>query len=112
MFDISRLKNFARDKRSSLLGPFISLKNTRCEYSPLLFFFLKTRTFHSPNCGLYYKDVTIVNYNSSIVNKFGASLIDDIRVIIYDHHMFIVQAGNTKGGTITVLLTSCLTGLD
>jgi hypothetical protein len=23
-----------------------------------------------------------------------------------------VKAGNTKGGTITVLLTSCLTGLD
>ncbi len=24
----------------------------------------------------------------------------------------LVAAGNTKGGTITVLLTSCLTGLD
>ena len=24
----------------------------------------------------------------------------------------MLQAGNTKGGTITVLLTSCLTGLD
>jgi hypothetical protein len=25
---------------------------------------------------------------------------------------FVVQAGNTKGGSITVLLTSCLTGLE
>ncbi len=34
----------------------------------------------------------IVNNNSSIVNKFEASLIDDARIIIYDRHMFIVQA--------------------
>ncbi len=34
----------------------------------------------------------IVNYDSSVVNKFGASLTDDARVIIYDRHMFIVQA--------------------
>ncbi len=27
-----------------------------------------------------------------IVNKFGASLTDDARVVIYDRHMFIVQA--------------------
>jgi hypothetical protein len=40
--------------------------------------------------GLYYKHITIVNDGSSIVNKFEASLTDDIRVIIYDHHMFIV----------------------
>ncbi len=25
---------------------------------------------------------------------------------------FCIRAGNTKGGSITVLLTSCLTGLD
>jgi hypothetical protein len=43
-------------------------------------------------CGLYYKHITIVNYNSSIVNKFGASLTDDARVVIYNCHMFIVQA--------------------
>ncbi len=42
--------------------------------------------------GLYYKHVTIVNYASSGVNKLRASLNDDARVIIYDHHMFIVQA--------------------
>jgi hypothetical protein len=42
--------------------------------------------------GLYYKHVTIVNYASSGVNK--------------------LKAGNTKGGSITVPLTSCLTGLE
>ncbi len=31
----------------------------------------------------------IVNDDSSIVNKFGASLTDDARVVIYDRHMFI-----------------------
>ncbi len=36
--------------------------------------------------------MTIVNDDSSIVNKLGASLTDDARVAIYDHHMFIGQA--------------------
>jgi hypothetical protein len=36
--------------------------------------------------------MTIVNYASSIVNKLDALLTDDARVIIYDHHVFIVQA--------------------
>ena len=31
-----------------------------------------------------------VHWDSSIVNKFGASLTDDARVVIYDHHMFKV----------------------
>jgi hypothetical protein len=34
----------------------------------------------------------IVNDNSSTVNKLGYSLTDDARVIIYNCHMFIVQA--------------------
>jgi hypothetical protein len=34
----------------------------------------------------------IINYGSSIINKFSASLTDDARVIINDHHMFLVQA--------------------
>ncbi len=33
-----------------------------------------------------------MNYASSIVNKLGALLTDDARVIIYDCHEFIVQA--------------------
>ncbi len=44
------------------------------------------------HCGLFYKHVMIINYASSSVNKFRASLNDDARVIIYDRHMFIVQA--------------------
>jgi hypothetical protein len=43
-------------------------------------------------CGLYYKPMTIVNDNSRVINKLEASLTDDARVIIYDCHMFIVQA--------------------
>jgi hypothetical protein len=34
----------------------------------------------------------IVNDDSSIINKFEASLTDDARVVIYDCQMFIVQA--------------------
>jgi hypothetical protein len=45
---------------------------------------------------MYYKHITIVNYDSSIVNKFEASLTDDARVIIYDRHMFIEQANGFK----------------
>ncbi len=43
-------------------------------------------------CGLYFKPMMIVNDNSRVVNKLEASLTDDARVIIYDRHMFIVQA--------------------
>jgi hypothetical protein len=43
-------------------------------------------------CGLYYKHTTIVNYATSIINKIEALLTDDARVIIYDRHVFIVQA--------------------
>ena len=45
-------------------------------------------------CGLYYKPMTIVNDDARIVNKLEASLVDDARVVvvIYDHHMSIVQA--------------------
>ncbi len=34
----------------------------------------------------------IINDNSRVVNKLEASLTDDARVIIYDHHMLIVPA--------------------
>ncbi len=42
--------------------------------------------------GLYYKPITIINDDSSIVNKLETSVTDNARVIIYDRHMFIVQA--------------------
>ncbi len=34
----------------------------------------------------------IVNDDSRAINKLEVSLTDDARVVIYDHHMFIVQA--------------------
>jgi hypothetical protein len=34
----------------------------------------------------------IINDDSRIVTKLETSLTDDAGVIIYDHHMFIVQA--------------------
>jgi hypothetical protein len=46
----------------------------------------------SLSCGLYYKPMSIVNDDARIINKIDASLTDDARVIIYDRHMFIVQA--------------------
>ena len=36
--------------------------------------------------------MTIINDDTRIVNKLDASLTDDARVIIYNCHMFIVQA--------------------
>jgi hypothetical protein len=48
--------------------------------------------FSTKNCGLYHKPMTIVNDNSRVITKLETSLTDDARVIIYDHHMFIVQA--------------------
>ncbi len=42
--------------------------------------------------GLYYKPMMIINDDSSVVNELEASLTDDDRVVIYDRHMFIVQA--------------------
>jgi len=41
--------------------------------------------------GLYYKPITIVNDDSTIVNKLKTSLIDNSRVVIYNLHMFIVH---------------------
>jgi hypothetical protein len=54
--------------------------------------FMAVIHFCAGSCGLYYKHITIVKYDSSIFNKLGAPLTDDARVIIYDRHMFIVQA--------------------
>ncbi len=43
------------------------------------------------NC-LYYKHVTVVNDDSSVISKWSFKLIDDPRVVIYNHHRFILQA--------------------
>ncbi len=44
------------------------------------------------HCGLYYKPMTIINEDSRVVNKLKTSLTDEARVVIYDRHIFIVQA--------------------
>ncbi len=36
--------------------------------------------------------MTIVNDDSRVVNRIETSLTDDTRVVIYDCHMFMVQA--------------------
>jgi hypothetical protein len=46
--------------------------------------------------GLYYKPMTIVNYDSRVVNMLETSLTDDNRVVIYDRHMLIVQATDQR----------------
>jgi hypothetical protein len=53
-------------------------------------------------CGVYYKPMMIINDDSRVINKLEASLTDDARVIIYNCHMFIVQAtGATMSGADT-----------
>jgi hypothetical protein len=47
-------------------------------------------------CGLYYKHITIVNDDSSVISYWHSPLIGNARVVIYDHTMFIIQA--TDGG--------------
>jgi hypothetical protein len=42
--------------------------------------------------GLYYKLFTTLNDDSRVVSKLEASLTDYAGVVIYDCHMFIVQA--------------------
>ncbi len=50
----------------------------------------------SVTCGLYYKPMTIINDDSRVINKLETSLTDDARVVIYDCHMFIVQATGSR----------------
>ncbi len=51
--------------------------------------------------GLYYKHSTIVNDDSSFVNKWRVSLNADTRVVIYDCNMFIIQStGSYSRGAI------------
>ncbi len=47
---------------------------------------------HTDISNQYYKHVTIVNDASSGVNKLKASLNDAARGVIYDRHVFIIQA--------------------
>ncbi len=42
--------------------------------------------------------MTIINDDCRVVNKLEASLTDNTRVIIYNRHMFIVQATGLLSG--------------
>jgi hypothetical protein len=57
-------------------------------------------------CGLHYKPITIVNDDSSIINKLEISLIDDARVITYNCQKFKVQAR----GVFTAVVNMCKEG--
>jgi hypothetical protein len=52
-----------------------------------------TKLYDLLNSGLYYKYIMIVNNDSSVVNKFGASLTDATRVIIYDGWPYVNSTG-------------------
>ncbi len=56
--------------------------------------------------GLYYKHVTIVIDDSSIISKWSLKFIDGARVFIYDHNMFIIQA---IGISVVIPFSSSLT---
>jgi hypothetical protein len=73
------VEKLARDKHSSLVQ--ILINSGRKEFYNV-----------DPRGGLYCKFITIVNDDSWVINKLEASLNYNARVIIYDRHMFIVQA--------------------
>jgi hypothetical protein len=44
----------------------------------------------------------IINDDSRVITKLETSLTDDVRVVIYNRHMFIVQAtGNVRATSIS-----------
>jgi hypothetical protein len=55
------------------------------------------------SCNMYYKPM-IVDDDFRVVNNLEASLTDDARVVIYNCHMFIVQA---TGVFVAVSQFSC-----
>jgi hypothetical protein len=58
--------------------------------------------------GLYYKHMTIVNYASSGVTKLKALLTDDAKVVIHDHHVFIVHATAYRQDALLLLIEDIL----
>ncbi len=47
--------------------------------------------------GFYYKHMTIVNDDSSVINMWSFKLIDGPRVVTYNRHKFIMQATEMWG---------------
>jgi len=59
--------------------------------------------------GLYYKHLTIINDDPSIVNKWSFKLIYDARVIIYDRNRFKIQAAYVNHKSNFNLMAEALT---
>jgi hypothetical protein len=72
------------------LNPMLSLSMFRPSFQ--IFIYPERLAKDKDTSGLYYKPTTIVNEDSRVYNKIKTSLTDDARAVIYDHHMFIVQA--------------------
>ncbi len=53
---------------------------------------------------MYYKPMMIVDDDFRVVNNLEASLTDDAKVVVYNRHMFIVQA---TGVLVAVSQFSC-----
>jgi hypothetical protein len=56
--------------------------------------------------------MTILNDDPRVINKLEASLTDDIRVVIYDRHMFIVQATVRHAKRVSEVLGLNIKGLN
>jgi hypothetical protein len=50
--------------------------------------------------------MTIINYVSRVINKLKALLTDEARVIIYDRHVFKVQAAGVTCFSSSTTMTS------
>ncbi len=82
------IQDWGTQKVCAILGDKVNLQNVNSPKCQLA----KSSSKQKSPCGLYYKNTTFVNYASSIVNKLQALLTDNAGVIIYDHHVLIVQA--------------------
>ncbi len=60
-------------------------------------------TYFWKRSGLYYKHVTIINDDSSIINKWRVSLTDDTTVAIYYCNMFVMPATGLNSWIISNL---------
>jgi hypothetical protein len=89
-------ERLARDKHSSLFGTFVSNEGkTFCEYGLLSKFYINYRE-SSDATTLSITTLSLITLN--IMEKKPS--------------ITIHTSGNTKGGSIIVQLTSCLTGLE
>ncbi len=75
-----------------ILWPLYYLKSDPGKGNDSCFLLLCLTTPFFQTVVFIYKHITIVNDDFCVVSKWLEWLIDDARVIIYDHNMFIMQA--------------------